>query len=258
MSTINPRADRLNSFLEPLVGLAVVATIPLVFLEAQLGEAAAQMANSVVWAVFTLRFLLVLFVCESREQRKIWLRRCRLDIVIIVVTFPMLPNSLASLRLLGFGNVVTLLRFLQMGRLLILGWFYQWLKAQFHHNPLLFTGTVSTVSILIGANLLHLVEPDTLPTLGSALWFTFTTCSTVGYGDIVPVSQAGQVLGVGLMIVGVATMAAFSGALASYLTSGRDHKLHRELEEVLAELKSLRLQLKDLESQRADLKGLSE
>jgi voltage-gated potassium channel len=50
---------------------------------------------------------------------------------------------------------------------------------------------------------------------GDAMWFVFTTVATVGYGDTYPVTSAGRVVGVFLMIVGVA---AFS-VLTSYIAS---------------------------------------
>ena len=50
----------------------------------------------------------------------------------------------------------------------------------------------------------RLVEPETFTNMGDALWWSITTVSTTGYGDIVPESQAGRIVGGVTMLVGMA------------------------------------------------------
>jgi hypothetical protein len=45
------------------------------------------------------------------------------------------------------------------------------------------------------------------PDLGSALWYTLQTVTTVGYGDHVPTSAVGRVVGASVMVVAVALIA---------------------------------------------------
>ena len=52
---------------------------------------------------------------------------------------------------------------------------------------------------------------------GDALWWGFTTATTVGYGDITPVPSEGKVLGVGLMLVGTALFALHTSLFAEAL-----------------------------------------
>ncbi|PJG86426.1 potassium channel family protein [Conservatibacter flavescens] len=52
-----------------------------------------------------------------------------------------------------------------------------------------------------------------------ALWWAIVTVSTVGYGDLVPVTPIGKVIAVILMILGIGTMGALMGNIAQILST---------------------------------------
>jgi voltage-gated potassium channel len=52
---------------------------------------------------------------------------------------------------------------------------------------------------------------------GDSLWWAFTTVTTVGYGDITPVTPEGKALGVFLMLVGTALFALHTSLFAEAL-----------------------------------------
>jgi voltage-gated potassium channel len=54
-----------------------------------------------------------------------------------------------------------------------------------------------------------------ITTGGDALWWTIVTITTVGYGDFFPVTGAGRIIGVFVMVAGVGII----GSLASILSS---------------------------------------
>lgn len=53
----------------------------------------------------------------------------------------------------------------------------------------------------------------------NALWWSASTITTVGYGDIYPVTVAGRVIAVFTMIVGVASLAVVTARIAQFLVS---------------------------------------
>ncbi|WP_455357991.1 potassium channel family protein [Streptomyces sp. SYSU K21746] len=60
--------------------------------------------------------------------------------------------------------------------------------------------------------------PDaTIRTFGDALWWTCSTLTTVGYGDVAPVTALGRVIAVGLMTCGLALLGAVTGSFSSWL-----------------------------------------
>jgi voltage-gated potassium channel len=57
--------------------------------------------------------------------------------------------------------------------------------------------------------------------LFDSLWWTVVTLTTVGYGDIAPVTPPGRVLGMAVMFSGIGLVSALTGNLASFLVEQR-------------------------------------
>lgn len=77
---------------------------------------------------------------------------------------------------------------------------------------------VSTASVLVLE--FESFSPDAnIKTGGDALWWSFVTLTTVGYGDRFPVTTLGRMTAVGLMFAGVGVIGALASILASLLVS---------------------------------------
>ncbi|MFJ3585654.1 potassium channel family protein [Streptomyces sp. NPDC090127] len=57
----------------------------------------------------------------------------------------------------------------------------------------------------------------TIRTFGDALWWAAETLTTVGYGDVTPVTPVGRIIAVGMMACGVALLGAVTGSFSSWL-----------------------------------------
>jgi voltage-gated potassium channel len=91
-----------------------------------------------------------------------------------------------------------------------------------------------------------------IATGGDALWWAVVTITTVGYGDMYPVTPVGRVVGVFVMFAGVGIIGALASIFASILIPQPKEKadpaaelgaVRAELEAVRGELVSLRQQL---------------
>lgn len=111
--------------------------------------------------------------------------------------------------------------------------------------------------LLNGALMVFLLERDvegaSIVTVGTAIWWGFVTVTTVGYGDMVPVTAGGRVIATLMTVTGVATIAVVTAHVASSFmarsdagtddddgsSSGRDPELLARLDRIeqrLAEL----------------------
>ena len=77
-------------------------------------------------------------------------------------------------------------------------------------------------------------QPSVFGSIPAAMWWAIETLTTVGYGDMVPATPLGRALGGIVTIVGVATLALFSGLITIGFLDQR--RLRRE-QAALAALK---------------------
>ncbi len=75
--------------------------------------------------------------------------------------------------------------------------------------------TVTTVITVVTGLLMTLIDHDNFPSLGTGLWWAIQTVTTVGYGDRVPESTAGQILAALVMLLGIGFITVITAAITS-------------------------------------------
>jgi voltage-gated potassium channel len=63
--------------------------------------------------------------------------------------------------------------------------------------------------------LIHLIEPDSFPTIFDGIWWALITTSTVGYGDYVPLSTSGRIIAMLLIFLGAGFLTTYFVTLAA-------------------------------------------
>ena len=87
---------------------------------------------------------------------------------------------------------------------------------------------ITIVAILAIAGAVTLLEHDggqsntKIDGFATALWWAIVTVTTVGYGDITPVTLGGRALGVVLMIGGIGIFGIFTASVAALFVEGND------------------------------------
>jgi voltage-gated potassium channel len=125
----------------------------------------------------------------------------------------------------------------------------RWTVRRFREHPMLVTVALAVVMVSTATPLLMKVEPQTFPTAGDAIWFCLQTIFTVGYGEIVPHTEAGRIVAGLLIINGVCVGYMFIALMIRVVQqrTGADDpmdKLHQKvdaqqklIEELLAEVR---------------------
>ena len=63
----------------------------------------------------------------------------------------------------------------------------------------------------------HDVQPEAFPSVPASLWWSLVTLTTVGYGDVYPVTTGGRIFTGGILIIGLGLVAVPTGLIAAAL-----------------------------------------
>ena len=78
--------------------------------------------------------------------------------------------------------------------------------------------------ILMCSFIFYYIENGTNPKVlryMDALWWSFATATTTGYGDITPVTDAGKILSIILMLAGLALFSMYTALFAETILTSR-------------------------------------
>ena len=175
--------------------------------------------------IFALEYSLRLWSCvESETENKAPLKsriKYALSPLAIVDLLAFLPSILQVIFPgidLRFLRVLRLLRVFKLTRYFTS---FELLLNVLHEERKNLAGIffLLLVILTLAASALYLVErdmqPDKFGSIPQAMWWAIAALTTVGYGDVYPLSPAGKVLGSLVTIVGIGMVALPSGILAS-------------------------------------------
>jgi voltage-gated potassium channel len=80
---------------------------------------------------------------------------------------------------------------------------------------------VAASTLAVAAAIVERLIDPAFDDMGDALWWSVTTVSTVGYGDIVPESTAGRAAAAVLMLTGLALIPTLTSVIVSILIAQR-------------------------------------
>ncbi|GAB4052603.1 potassium channel family protein [Catellatospora paridis] len=224
------------------------AVLPLIIVPEQ-GNWVAVLIGVVSWLVFVVDF----FTHQRLLVNYVGTRLGKFDLAIVILTAPWFLLAGAH-----GGSIVVVLRLARLSRLLLATKGVRRLFARLGRVAI-----IAAAVLFVGAAMAYFAEHPVnqeFATFGDAIWWATVTLTTVGYGDIVPITTAGRIDGAAIMFMGVALLGLLAGSLASFFglqpeEAGNGQEAPNE--PVLAELALLRAEVKELAGLREQLAVLT-
>ena len=180
-------------------------------------------------AIFTIEYLVRLWVCTELPPLKRLSppearRRYALSPFMIIDLLAILPALLVNLIGLDlrFMRIFRLLRLLKLARysptIITLGRVL-WQERQSLGAVLVITFGLLMLSASIMTIFESEAQPNAFGTIPDAMWWALATLSTVGYGDVVPITATGRIFGGFVTVLGVTLYALPIAIIAASFTN---------------------------------------
>lgn len=186
-----------------------------------------EMVINIIWMAFIVDYVVSILLAEDK---KTWFKDNLL--MLVSIALPVF-RPLRLLRLVAVLNVLN-----RTGGMAVRG------------RITLYTCCSVTLLMYIGA----LAELDvergvpgaSITDFGEAIWWSFVTVTTVGYGDLSPVTWQGRCIAIGLMITGVALIGIVTATLASWIVDRVRDETDKRADEAESETEQLRYNVREL------------
>ena len=214
-----------------MMATIVISMLPLAFKGTRPGF---QVIDIVTAVIFILDYLLRLFTADFKMKlKRPWCfiaypfsPMALIDLVSILPSLAAINGGLKLLRVFRLARTFRVLRTLKFIRysksiLIIFDVFRR------QKRVLITVLSLAAGYVLIAALLIFNVEPDSFETFFDAVYWATVSLTTVGYGDIYPVSTIGRAVAMASSIFGIAIIALPSGVV----TAGYLDEIRRQQEE---------------------------
>ena len=218
------------------IAIAIIESEPTLPIEVLRGL---EWCESTILAFFIAEYVLRLWSCVEGGGRDqpVWSRlRFALGPMMLVDLVAIAPGLIA---LAGpDASAMVVLRALRLLRLVRIARYSRSMQLfgtvlRERTPELLVTGALAAVLMLLASTDMYLAERDAQPerfgSIPRAMWWAVVTLTTVGYGDVYPVTAAGRMLGAVVAIIGIGVVAVPTGILGAGFTEAirEDRKQRR-------------------------------
>ena len=179
-------------------------------------------------SIFTIEYFLRLVLCRPRLSYAFSF----FGVVDLIAILPFYLSTGIDLRSIRAFRMLRLFRLLKLAR-------YSAAMQRIHRafliakEELVLFGAVALIVLYLSSVGIYYFERDAQPeAFGSvfhSLWWSVATLTTVGYGDVYPITVGGRVLTFFILIVGLGIVAVPTGLFASALSRAReDEKVEQD------------------------------
>ncbi len=203
----------------------------------------------IIWGLFAAEYVLMLALARDR---RLYLRTHVLEALAVV---------LPALRVVRAFRAVRVVRLLRPAAMLVLAMrSLAELRLMAARRGVTAVLLIAVVVLALGAHLVQVAEAEINPGYSSykdALWWAVVTATTVGYGDVLPVTVLGRGIAAVFMVLGVAVFGAVTAVVAAFFVErereDEDREVLEHLSDIHSSLRAMEQRIESLESAlRAD------
>jgi voltage-gated potassium channel len=170
--------------------------------------------------IFTADYFVRLGISKNK---KVFFKENIIDLISII-PFSSIFRIFRMFRLFRLIQVVRFVKILKLIKILsFVKRFTSKSKKFVYTNGFVYMMYFTLATIILGAIGIYFAEKDqTINSFQDAIWWSFVTASTVGYGDISPKTTLGRLIAVILMIIGIGFIGMLTGTIATYFVKKVD------------------------------------
>lgn len=171
-------------------------------------------ADAIILLIFAVDYVCRFYSAEDKKQ---FFSQNVFDLIALIPLTPLL-RALRFIRLFRMAKLLRLIRVAVFFRR-----FHQKASSFLRSNNFIYILYATLASILIGSVVMYILPQETaIRTYADALWWAFVTATTVGYGDISPVTLTGRLTAALLMIIGIGFISMLTGTIATFFLNKLD------------------------------------
>ena len=179
-----------------------------------------KLIEIVIITIFSIEYLLRIFV-TNKKFKYIFSFYGLIDLLTILPFYLSLTIDLRSLRALRLLRLFRILKLVRFNK--AINRFQEALKIAREEIIIFIFATcivlyLSSVGIFFFENA---IQPDKFSSVFHSLWWAIVTLTTVGYGDIYPLTLGGRIFTFFILILGLGVVGIPAGLIASALTTVR-------------------------------------
>lgn len=175
---------------------------------------------------FTIEYLLRIY-CSRSKKKYVFSTMGIVDLLSIIPTYLTIfyapIGSLIDIRVM---RLIRIFRIFQLSKYLRSGHTMQIALRSSRPKIIVFILSISLIVIILGT-LMYIVEGqqnDKINNIPQAIYWAVVTLTTVGYGDVVPITTLGKTISVFIMMLGYAIIAVPTGIVSSEMSRNRQDK----------------------------------
>lgn len=204
-----------------MMATIIISIIPLAFKES---NALFQWIDYITVSIFILDYFLRLFTADYKLKKSLvsflLYPITPMAIIDLISILPSLTVLNSGFRLLKIFRLLRTLKVLRAFKFLRYSKSFEIISNVFKRQKKVLTAvaTMAVAYVLISALVIYNVEPESFATFFDAIYWATISLTTVGYGDIYPVTTIGRIVTMISSVFGIAIIALPSGVItAGYL-----------------------------------------